>query len=188
MDDTELAGETMITEMRQVQSTREREGFLLWCNGTGIEMQVWSPVQHRRLRIGFCCLYDVGCNCSSDLIPGLRTSVCSRVAKKEKKKERKTRDINVLICQCSRCKLFLEAILEEKPLGGKPDIMLLHCLRTSGRLSNRNWAKSKKCVCNTLNFTKKLPGRRGQVQWLNFPEKKKKNDRVLTMAMKPWWP
>jgi len=40
LDVTELAGETMITEMLQVQSTREREGFLLWHNGTGIEMQV----------------------------------------------------------------------------------------------------------------------------------------------------
>ena len=54
---------------------------------------VQSPAQHRRLRILHCHSCGLGCNCGSDLIPGMETPYAAGQPKKEKEKkmERKER-------------------------------------------------------------------------------------------------
>ena len=49
---------------------------------------VWvqSQAQQSGLRIPCCCSSGVDHSCSSDLIPGLGTSICCRCGKKKKKK------------------------------------------------------------------------------------------------------
>ena len=46
---------------------------------------VWSPALHSGLKIQHCHSCSLGCNCSSDLIPG--NSKCRGAAKNEKKKK-----------------------------------------------------------------------------------------------------
>lgn len=91
------------------------------------------------------------------------TEMLLNQVKKETAREREQEMSKALICQCSYCRLFLKDILEDKSLEGRPDIMLFHCLRRSGRLSNQNEERTRR-VFNTLNIIKKLPGRKGQVQ------------------------
>ena len=56
------------------------------CQGLGTETQVWSLAWHSGLRIQHCCHWDIGCNCSSDLTPGLGTPYTMGPKKKRKKK------------------------------------------------------------------------------------------------------
>ena len=55
----------------QIKGGKKKE-CLLWCSG---------------LRIRHCCSGGIGHSYSSDLIPGLETSLCCNVSKKEKKKK-----------------------------------------------------------------------------------------------------
>ena len=67
--------------------------FLLWCNRIGrigslgsTGTQVRSPARHGGLRIPCICSCGLGCNCSSDLIPGWETPYALGQPKKEKKR------------------------------------------------------------------------------------------------------
>ena len=63
-----------------VQGDRQR----LWCAGP----QVQSLAQPSGLRIRCCRGCGIGCNYSSDLIPGPETSIGHRAAKREKKRKK----------------------------------------------------------------------------------------------------
>lgn len=60
----------------------------------------------------------------------------------EKEREEGRRDVNTLTCKSSYYNLFLE----DKPIEGRLDTMLLRCLNTPGRLNHQDGAKDKKSV------------------------------------------
>ena len=59
----------------------------LWCLGSaGTQFRFWSSVSawHSVLRIQCCCSYSLGCDCHSDLIPGLGIPYATRWPKRKK--------------------------------------------------------------------------------------------------------
>ena len=62
-------------------------GLMIWI--VSVAVPVRSLIQHSGWRIQHCHSCDVGCSCSSDLVPGLRASTlcgCSRKTNKQTKK------------------------------------------------------------------------------------------------------
>ena len=63
-----------------------------WLGLCSTGMQVRSPAQHSGLRFQHCHSCGIGCNCGSDMIPGLGTPYAVGWPEKEKKNKKHTKN------------------------------------------------------------------------------------------------
>ena len=69
-----------------IRNIRLRSSIVSAAAWVTAEAWVWSLVWHGGLRIWHCYSCGIGHSCSSDLLPGLGTSICCGCDQKEKKK------------------------------------------------------------------------------------------------------